>query len=62
MEGWPKERIDKYLTKANALPLDDYIPYDEKVTPKTLKLSTRGNIEFMDRDDDLDYPILAFWR
>ena len=59
VEGWPKERIDKYLTKANALPLDDYIPYDEKVTPKTLKLSTRGNIEFMDRDDDLDYPILG---
>ena len=55
VEGWPKARIDKFLNKSNALPLDDYIPYDEKITPKNLKSSTRGNIAFMDRDDDLDY-------
>ena len=59
VEGWPKARIDKFLNKSNALPLDDYIPYDEKITPNNLKSSTRGNIAFMDRDDDLDYPILG---
>jgi ADP-ribosylglycohydrolase len=59
VEGWPKERIDKYLTKTNALPLDNYLPYDEKIIPRTLRSSTRGNIEFMDRDDDLDFPILG---
>ena len=59
VEGWPKERIDKYLNKTNALPLDNYRPYDAKIIPRTLRTSTRDNIEFMDRDDDLDFPILG---
>ena len=59
VEGWPKERIDKYLTKVGALPLDNYLPYDEKIIPGTLRTSTRDNIEYMDRDDDLDFPILG---
>ena len=59
VEGWPKARIDKYLAKAGALPLDDYVPFDEKIIPGTLKSSTRGNINGMPRDDDLDYPILG---
>ena len=59
VEGWPKERIDKYLNHKNALPLDNYLPYDEKIIPRSLRSSTLGNIEFMDRDDDLDFPILG---
>jgi ADP-ribosylglycohydrolase len=59
VEGWPKERIDKYLMNKDALPLDNYLPYDEKIIPGTLRTSTRDNIEYMDRDDDLDFPILG---
>ena len=37
VEGWPKERIDKYLNHKNALPLDNYLPYDEKLIPRSLR-------------------------
>lgn len=59
VEGWLRERIDEYLAEANALPLDDYIPFREGAINNYLKTSTRGNIEFMARDDDMDYPILG---
>ena len=59
VEGWPRKRIDDYLESAGALPLDDYIPYTEGAISRTLKTSTRDNIEFMARDDDMDYPILG---
>ena len=59
IEGWPRERIDKYLESVGALPLDDYIPYTEGTISPRLKTSTRDNIEFMARDDDMDYPILG---
>ena len=59
VEGWPRERIDEYLVKSNALPLDDYIPFSEGAISQYLKASTRGNIKFMARDDDMDYPILG---
>ena len=59
VEGWLRERIDAYLESTNALPLDDYIPYTEGEIHPRLKSSTRGNIECMARDDDLDYPILG---
>ena len=59
VEGWPRERIDQYLESAGALPLNDYIPYTEGAISPRLKSSTRDNIEFMARDDDMDYPILG---
>ncbi|MGI9264667.1 MAG: ADP-ribosylglycohydrolase family protein [Gammaproteobacteria bacterium] len=59
VEGWPKERIDKYLGDEDALPLDNYLPYNDKIIPKIHIPSTRDNIQYMDRDDDLDFPILA---
>ena len=59
VEGWLRERIDEYLADTNALPLDDYIPFREGAINSYLKASTRGNIEFMARDDDMDYPILG---
>ena len=59
VEGWPRERIDKYLESTGALPLDNYIPYVEGSISPRLKASTRDNIEFMARDDDMDYPILG---
>ena len=59
VEGWLRRRIDEYLESAGALPLDDYIPYTEGAISPGLKSSTRDNIEFMARDDDMDYPILG---
>ena len=59
VEGWPRKRIDKYLEQAGALPLDGYIPYTEGAISPRLKTSTRDNIAFMARDDDMDYPILG---
>ncbi|MCY4127925.1 MAG: ADP-ribosylglycohydrolase family protein [Gammaproteobacteria bacterium] len=59
VEGWPRERIDEYLANTNAFPLDDYIPFSEGAISQYLKASTRGNIKFMARDDDMDYPILG---
>ena len=59
VEGWKKEQIDKFLKETDSLPLDNYLPFREKWISKTQKASTLGNIEFMDRDDDMDYPILG---
>jgi ADP-ribosylglycohydrolase len=59
VEGWPKERIDKFLSDSNALPLDNYLPFIERVIPGIHLPSTRDNIQYMDRDDDLDFPILG---
>ena len=59
VEGWQRKRIDDYLAETNALPLNDYIPFSEGAINQYLKSSTRGNIEFMARDDDMDYPILG---
>ena len=59
VEGWPKARIDKYLKDHNIDILDNYLPFDEKVLPGVHKVSTRGNINFMPRDDDMDYVIIG---
>ena len=59
VEGWPKARIDGYLAEMGIEQLDDYIPFHEKKIPSILKTSTRGNIAYMDRDDDMDFPILG---
>jgi len=59
VEGWPKARIDKFLNDAGALPLDNYLPFVEKILPGVHRPSTRDNIQYMDRDDDLDFPILG---
>jgi ADP-ribosylglycohydrolase len=62
VEGWPKASIDSYLAFTEALPLDDYFPY-VKDHPKGLVPRcpdcTRGRIESMERDDDMDYPVLG---
>ena len=34
VEGWPKHRIDKYLTDSDVLPLDDFLPFNERILPK----------------------------
>ena len=59
VEGWRKDRIEKYLEDAGALPLDNYIPFVERIISDKLKPSTLGNIQYMDRDDDMDFPVLG---
>jgi ADP-ribosylglycohydrolase len=62
VEGWPKKNIDSYLEFTKALPLDDYLPYStdhpDGLVPRCPE-STRGRIKLMERDDDMDYPILG---
>jgi ADP-ribosylglycohydrolase len=62
VEGWPKANIDSYLSFTRALPLDDYIPFakdhPDGLVPRSRE-STRGRIESMERDDDMDYPVLG---
>ena len=59
VEGWKKARIETYLTDIGALPLNDYIPFSERLIANALKSSTRGNIQCMDRDDDMDFTVLG---
>ncbi len=59
VEGWNKGQIDKLLEELDVLPLNDFIPFKEGVVADIWRTSTRGNIHFMDRDDDLDYTILG---
>ena len=65
VEGWPKKEIENYLKVTSSYPLQDYFPYvPDKVNNNeypfhpSAKEATRGNINYMARDDDLDYTIL----
>ena len=64
-EGWPREKIRDYLTRADAYPLNNYFPYVEflaeefDVNPVYRTAGTRGNICRMMWDDDTDYTILG---
>lgn len=64
VEGWTRARIRRYLEVADAYPIDDYLPVLDP-PPEGLELNpcwtetTRGNVAFMARDDDIDYTILA---
>ncbi len=64
VEGWPRDRIRRYLELADAYPIADYFPVIAS-PPDDLRLNwcwrdtTRGNVEYMARDDDIDYTILG---
>jgi ADP-ribosylglycohydrolase len=64
VEGWGRGRIRRYLELAGAYPIDDYMPVLDPF-PEGIELNwcwpetTRGNVQFMARDDDIDYTILA---
>lgn len=65
VEGWTAEQIRGYLEGAGAWPLDGYIPaldpHPEGMPPMTAswRESTRGAINGMARDDDLDYTVIG---
>ena len=64
VEGWPRDRIERYLKLAGAYPLENYFPL---ITPTpegyTLHRShgeaMLGSIRHMPRDDDIDYTIIG---
>jgi ADP-ribosylglycohydrolase len=64
VEGWTRDRIRRYLELADAYPIEDYLPAVDS-PPDDLRLNwcwpdtTRGNVEYMARDDDIDYTILG---
>lgn len=64
VEGWTRDRIRRYLELADAYPIQDYLPVVDS-PPEDLRLNwcwrdtTRGNVEYMARDDDIDYTILG---
>ena len=63
-EVWTRERIDRYLRQAEALPLTDYLPEppsDEvalALRPEW-RQCVRGRIHGSCRDDDVDYAVLG---
>lgn len=63
-EVWTRERIDRYLRRADALPLTDYLPEppDESesldLRPEW-RACVRGRVHGSCRDDDIDYAVLG---
>ncbi|MBA8975904.1 ADP-ribosylglycohydrolase family protein [Streptomyces sp. SID7804] len=63
-EVWTRERIDRYLRQADALPLTDYLPEpagerDALDLRPEWPLCVRGRIDGSCRDDDIDYAVLG---
>ncbi|MEU9626442.1 ADP-ribosylglycohydrolase family protein [Streptomyces luteogriseus] len=63
-EVWTRDRIDRYLGQAGALPLTDYLPeplseHDGLELRPEWRQCVRGRIHGSCRDDDVDYAILG---
>jgi ADP-ribosylglycohydrolase len=66
-DHWTRDRIDRYLRQAAALPLTDYLPEpvdggvgaDEFELRPEWRQCVRGRIHGSCRDDDVDYAILG---
>ncbi len=63
-DHWTRERIDRYLRQADALPLTDYLPEpadesDALALRPEWRECVRGRIHGSCRDDDVDYAILG---
>ncbi|MFF8904875.1 ADP-ribosylglycohydrolase family protein [Streptomyces olivaceoviridis] len=63
-EVWTRDRIDRYLRRAAALPLTDYLPEpadadEAAVLRPEWRDCVRGRIHGSCRDDDVDYAILG---
>ena len=65
VEGWTAEEIRRYLEHADAWPLDGYVPAldphptDSPPMKPSWPEATRGAIDGMARDDDLDYTVVG---
>ncbi|MFE1461850.1 ADP-ribosylglycohydrolase family protein [Streptomyces nigra] len=63
-EVWTRDRIDRFLRRAAALPLTDYLPEpadeeDVRSLRPEWRQCVRGRIHGSCRDDDVDYAILG---
>ncbi|MGW4439751.1 ADP-ribosylglycohydrolase family protein [Streptomyces sp. NPDC004596] len=63
-EVWTRERIDRYLRGADALPLTDYLPEpadpaDAAALRPEWRQCVRGRVRGSCRDDDVDYAVLG---
>ncbi|MGV9250013.1 ADP-ribosylglycohydrolase family protein [Streptomyces sp. NPDC003697] len=63
-EVWTRDRIDRYLRQASALPLTDYLPEPAGDTDGAdlrpeWHACVRGRVHGSCRDDDVDYAILG---
>ncbi len=63
-DHWTRQRIDRYLRQADALPLTDYLPEpvgesDGLALRPEWRACVRGRIDGSCRDDDVDYAILG---
>lgn len=62
VESWRRSRIKERLKEAGEYPLKSYFPEEaftaEELTDWRLRL-TRGRISRVERDDDVDYTVLA---
>ncbi|MDF3298685.1 ADP-ribosylglycohydrolase family protein [Streptomyces tropicalis] len=63
-EVWTRDRIDRYLRRAAALPLTDYLPEpatddDARALRPEWRACVRGRVHGSCRDDDIDYSILG---
>ncbi|MET9073264.1 ADP-ribosylglycohydrolase family protein [Streptomyces sp. NPDC004232] len=63
-EVWTRDRIDRYLRRAGALPLTGYLPEpvdpaDRAVLRPEWRACVRGGIAGSCRDDDVDYTVLG---
>jgi ADP-ribosylglycohydrolase len=64
VEGWPREKIRRYLEAAAAYPLSSYFPVIDPFPPDLAlhanwSETALGRVCFMARDDDIDYTILG---
>ena len=61
--GYDRLAVRKYLESVGAYPLDDWVPARSEKLGITLRTdcvpSTRGNVQFMQSDDDIHYTICA---
>jgi ADP-ribosylglycohydrolase len=64
VEGWPREKIGRYLETACAYPLSSYFPVIDPFPPDLAlhpnwSETALGHVRHMARDDDIDYTILG---
>jgi ADP-ribosylglycohydrolase len=62
--GWNREKLRRYLEQADSYPITDYLPVldpmpEGTVLDESWRITTRGRVDGMARDDDTDYTILG---
>jgi ADP-ribosylglycohydrolase len=63
-DGWDRPKLRRYLELADSYPIADYLPVldpapDGLVLDGSWRVTTRGRVNGMARDDDTDYTILG---